>query len=115
VSPSPKMACSAERDAEKFGKKLFRDNDIEAVLYRLDRLTPDETRAAAAQTLEIVYGLSLNLRQVMSGERIFVRPVANALLSTYLLRWKCVYRQHTEGSRSVFIRRGKPVCFLTED
>jgi len=109
VSLSLKITCSTERDAEKFGKKLFGDNDIEAVLYRLDRLTPDETRAAAAQTLEVVYGLSENLKQVMSGERILLRPVANALLSTYLLRWKCVYRQHTEGSRSVFIRRGKPV------
>ena len=53
------------------------------MLYRLDRLTPDEARAAAAQTLEVVYGLSENLRQVMSGERILLWPVANALLNTY--------------------------------
>jgi hypothetical protein len=68
VGPSLKTSFSTERDAEKFGKKLFGDNDIEGVLYRLDRLTPDEARAAVAQILEVVYGLSENLRQVMSGE-----------------------------------------------
>ena len=103
MSPSLKIAFSTERDAEKFGKKLFGDNDIEAVLYRLDRLTPDETRAAAAQTLEVVYGLSENLRQVMSGERVLLYPVVNTFPNIYLLRWKCINRKHTEGSRSVLI------------
>lgn len=56
------------------------------MLYRLDRLTPDEARAAAAQTLEVVYGLSENLRQVMSGERILLCPAANTLPNTYLLK-----------------------------
>ena len=106
MSPSLKISfqCLTERDAEKFGKKLFGDNDIEAVLYRLDRLTTDEARAAAAQTLEVVYGLSENLKQVMSGERIPLCLIANNLPNTYLLRWKCVNREHTEGSRSVLIR-----------
>ena len=57
-------------NAEKFGKKLFGDNEIEAVLHRLDRLTLDEARTTAAQTLEVVYGLVENLRRVMNGERI---------------------------------------------
>jgi hypothetical protein len=56
--------------AETFGKKLFGDNEIEAVLHRLDRLTLDEARTTAAQTLEVVYGLVENLRRVMNGERI---------------------------------------------
>jgi uncharacterized protein YcbK (DUF882 family) len=64
-----KRAHSTEHDAEKFGKKLFGDNDIETVLHRLDRLTPDEARATAAQTLEVVCGLTENLRQVMNRER----------------------------------------------
>jgi hypothetical protein len=57
-------------NAETFGKKLFGDNEIEAVLHRLDRLTLDEARTTAAQTLEVVYGLVENLRRVMNGERI---------------------------------------------
>jgi len=64
------MYYLTQREAEKFGKKLFGDNDVEAVLHRLDRLTLDEARTTAAQTLEVVYGLVENLRQVTSGEWI---------------------------------------------
>ena len=35
-------------------KKLRGEKDIEAALQRLDRLTLDEVRATAAQTLQIV-------------------------------------------------------------
>jgi hypothetical protein len=45
---------------EKFGKKLLEDNEVEAVLQRLDRLTQEEARATAAQTLRVVYGLVKN-------------------------------------------------------
>jgi hypothetical protein len=51
-------------------KKLFGDNDIEAVLQRLDRLTQDEARTTAAQTLEVVYGLVQNMRVVIDSKRI---------------------------------------------
>ena len=52
----------------KLVKKLLGENDIEAVLERLDRLTVDEARTTAAQTLELVYGLVQNMRAVMDGE-----------------------------------------------
>ena len=55
-------------NTEKFMKKLRGENDIEATLQRLDRLTLDESRATAAQTLEVVYGLVRNTRVVMDGE-----------------------------------------------
>ena len=55
---------------EKLLKKLLGDKDIEAVLLRLDRLTLDEARITATQTLEIVYGLIRNMRVVMDGEHI---------------------------------------------
>ena len=42
---------------EKFVKKVRGENEIEAALRRLDRLTLDEGRATAAQTLEVVYDL----------------------------------------------------------
>ena len=48
-------------------KKLFGENDVETVLQRLDRLTQDEARATAAQTLVVVYGLVQNMRTVMDG------------------------------------------------
>ena len=58
-------------DTEKFVKKLFREKDIEAVLQRLNRLTQDEAKLTAAQTLEVVHGLVQNMRVVTEGERIY--------------------------------------------
>ena len=55
-------------NTEKFMKKLRGENDIEATLQRLDRLTLDESRATAAQTLEVVYVFVRNTRVVMDGE-----------------------------------------------
>jgi hypothetical protein len=44
-------------NAEKFVKDLRGENDVEAALQRLDRLTLDEVRATTAQTLEVVCSL----------------------------------------------------------
>ena len=60
------------RNAEKFVKKLFGENEVEAVLQRLDRLTEDEARMTAAQTLEVVYGLVQSMRVIIDGMRIIV-------------------------------------------
>jgi ribosomal 50S subunit-associated protein YjgA (DUF615 family) len=68
VSPSSLTYCLTQRNAEKFVKKLFGENDVEAVLQRLDRLTQDEARTTAAQTLEVVYGLFQNMREVIDGK-----------------------------------------------
>ena len=57
-------------NAEKLVKKLFGEKDIEAVLQRLDRLTQDEAKITAAQTLEVVYGLIQNMKVVMDSEKI---------------------------------------------
>jgi hypothetical protein len=40
------------------------------VLQRLDRLTEDEARITAVQTLEVVYGLFQNMKVVVNGEQI---------------------------------------------
>jgi hypothetical protein len=53
-------------------KKLFGENDVEVVLQRLDRITQDEARTTAAQTLEVVYGLVQNMRVVLDGKRIYL-------------------------------------------
>ena len=51
----------------KLVRKLLGENEVEAVLQRLDRLTADEARTTAAQTLEVVYGLVQNMKVVMDG------------------------------------------------
>jgi hypothetical protein len=56
-------------NAETFVKKLFGEKDVEAVLQRLDRLTRDEARMTAVQTLEVVYGLVQNMKEIMDGEQ----------------------------------------------
>ncbi len=53
----------------KFGKKILRESDVEAVLQRLDRLTLEEARATGARTLEVVYGLFKKTKVVMEGAR----------------------------------------------
>jgi hypothetical protein len=63
-----RLSYWAQRNAVKFGMKLLGENDVEAALHRLDRLTGDEARATAAQTLEVVYRLVQNMRSVMDGE-----------------------------------------------
>lgn len=61
----------SEHDAEKFARKLLGENDIEAVLLRLDRLTMEESRMTATQTMEVVYGLFNNMKVVMNGGETF--------------------------------------------
>ena len=62
--------------------KLRGEKDIEATIQRLDRLTLDEGRATAAQTLEVVYGLVQHRIAIMSGEispiLFFLRFLLNA-------------------------------------
>ncbi len=52
--------------------KLRGEKDIEATIQRLDRLTLDEGRATAAQTLEIVHGLVRHRKAIMDGENIII-------------------------------------------
>jgi len=52
---------------EKFTKKLLGENEVEAVLQRLDRLTQDEARMTVAQTLDIVHGLVNDMKVVIDG------------------------------------------------
>ena len=57
-----------ESDAVKLVKKILGENEVESVLQRLDRLTMDEARTTATQTLDVVHGLVQNMRVVMDGE-----------------------------------------------
>jgi len=66
------MCYLTQRSTEKFMKKLLGENDVEAILQRLDRLTLDEARTTAAQNLQAVYGLVQNMRVVMDGEQVLL-------------------------------------------
>ncbi len=63
-------------ETEKFMGKLRGERDIEVTIQRLDRLTLDEGRATAAQTLEVVYGLVQHRRVIMDGEYLFRSSLA---------------------------------------
>ena len=62
----------ADLHAVKFVRKLLGENEVEAVLQRLDRLTQDEARTTAAQTLEVVHGLVQNMRVFMDGKHMYL-------------------------------------------
>jgi hypothetical protein len=58
-----------ECNTEKFMKKLQGEKIVEVTIQRLDRLTLDEARATAAQTLEVIYDLVRHRKAVMDGEK----------------------------------------------
>ena len=70
MSPFPLPCYLTEHNAVKFIKKVFAKKDVEAVLQRLDRLTEDEARTTAAQTLEVIYSLVQNMTIIMDGEKM---------------------------------------------
>jgi hypothetical protein len=75
-----------QRVAVKFVKKFFGDKDIESVLQRLDRLTQDEARTTAVETLGVVYGLVQNMKEFMDGEETRTHFVIPRLLNTCFSR-----------------------------
>ena len=62
--------------------KLRGEREIEATIQRLDRLTLDEGRVTAAQTLEVIYGLVQHRRAIMDGENS-IRPALPFLSAEY--------------------------------
>ena len=54
-------------EAEKLVKKLLGENEVEAVLQRLDRLTDVEARTTAAEILKVVHGHIQNMNVLMEG------------------------------------------------
>jgi hypothetical protein len=96
----------------KLVKKLLGENEIEAVLQRLDRLTLDEARTTAEQILEVVFGLMQNMRVVIDGEK-----------HTWLVCSRPLSSFPVDGNASIdsvrdvlgkFCWRYKPIHCLTE-
>ena len=74
MSSSSLTCYLTQRDADKAkslfgGKALAADEDIQEALQKLDRLTQEELRSVAAQTLGVVSGeLALSARNPTSTE-----------------------------------------------
>ena len=60
--------CLTEHSIVKFVKKVFGEKEIEAPLQRIDRLTQDEARTTAAETLKVVHSLFQGMREAMDCE-----------------------------------------------
>jgi len=60
-----------QHGAVKFVKKLLGQKDVEAALQRLDRLTQDEARSTAAETLRVIHSLVHNMSVVMEGKQTY--------------------------------------------
>ena len=71
-----------QNDIVKLVKQFFGEKDVEAVLQRLDRLTQDEARMTAAQTLGVIYGLAQNMREFMDSRQ--THSVCSPLYIEYL-------------------------------
>jgi hypothetical protein len=61
------------------------------VLQRLDRLTVEESRMTATQTMEIVYGLFNNMKVVMDGTETIL-DISLSMANVFLFRWKSIDR-----------------------
>jgi hypothetical protein len=76
--------------------KLRGEKDIEVTIQRLDRLTLDEGRATAAQTLEVVYGLVQQRRAITDGENS-ICPAPPPLPA------ECLYPQTQTGTKGQLV------------
>jgi len=91
-----------EWNTVKLVKKLLGENEVEAVLQRLDRLTVDEARTTAAQTLEVVYGLVQNMKLVIDGEQTHLACLLLAV-DIFLCRWQSIDRECPRFPRYILL------------
>ncbi|KAF8269007.1 hypothetical protein EI94DRAFT_1052604 [Lactarius quietus] len=66
---------------KQFTKKLLGDSEIETILRKLDRLTQEEARMTAAQTLTVVHGLLNNMKAVMDGGEMSTSAIRQILVA----------------------------------
>jgi hypothetical protein len=78
----------AQCTIEKFFKELLGGSEVAAVLQRLDRLTQDEARMTAVQTLGVVHGLVGITKVVMEGAECLRDFVHRCFLSICSVRWR---------------------------
>jgi ribosomal 50S subunit-associated protein YjgA (DUF615 family) len=113
VGPFLLICYSTERNAVKFIKKVFGEKDVEAVLQRLDRLTQDEARTTAAQTLKVIHGLVQGMRVIMDGEQTGL--AYKSAVVEYPTPQTAKHLLTVSGKPSVrFVHNKEPVLCLTE-
>jgi hypothetical protein len=95
-------AASLNCYAVKLVKKLLGENEAEAVLQRLDRLTLEEARTTAAQTLDVVYSLIQNMRVVMDGKQILLAYLP-PIVQHFLCRRSSITRQRSGCPRYIVL------------
>ena len=66
-----------EGPSEKYAKKLIGQTEIEDALKRLDKLTQEETRMAAAQNLKVTH----DVNERMKGVANTVETIDNKVVS----------------------------------
>ena len=98
---------STQEDVERFRMKVFGNNNVKAVLHRLDRLTFDEALLTAAQILEVVRELVENLRNTMSGEQVLFNLSYAPCQTSIFSRRRDQNRRHPEGTRYVSFQSNK--------
>ena len=79
-----------EHHVVKFVKKLLGEKEIEATLQRIDRLTQDEARTTAAETLKVVHSLVQGMRGAMDCEQYCAGLVILCQLITLPSRWQSI-------------------------
>jgi len=65
---------------KKYAKKFLGEKDIESVLDRLDRLTLEESKITAAETLDVVYSLVNKMQVVMEDGKASTDDIRQTLV-----------------------------------
>jgi hypothetical protein len=94
------LSSPTNRCTEKFIRKLLGERRIEAVLQRLDQLTQEEALMTGAHTLEVVHGLSDDLKVVRDGAK-FHSGRHQMTDETCTSRWQDINTWYTPSSRYV--------------
>ena len=113
----PIMAHLTDHDAVNLLKNILGENEVESVLQRLDRLTPDEARITATQTLDVVHGLIQNMRVVINGEATqwSRMSIQYSVFNTLFYRRNSISRRYLGFSKYVWIVRSDyhvPNCIV---
>jgi len=94
------LSSLTNRCTEKFIHKLLGERRIEAVLQRLAQLTQEEALMTGARTLEVVHGLSDDLKVVRDGAKLHSGR-HQTIDETCTGRWQDINAWHTTSSRYV--------------
>ena len=82
--PNDMPPLSTDRSLERIAKKLVGRSDIEDALRRLDKLTHEEGRMAAAQGLRATHGVGERVMNLGDGMNVAINKMDAVLDGSYL-------------------------------